>query len=210
MSIVKNNKDQKRAIYDNRFAKLARLGAVLFHAGDLASLWQMSNTHNVHVTLKRYADRGLLIRVYRGLYALKPLSQIDPLLVGIKALHRFAYVSMETVLSDAGIIQQKTEHLTLVSSLSRKFSVGTNSYVSRKLDDRFLYNECGIHEKDGVKKATVERAVADTLYFNSRAYFDADKNINWEKVKEFQETIGYPLTPLRYLPKIHADKTKNI
>lgn len=205
MSIVKKNENSKKGVYDDRFAKLARLGATLFHVGDLASLWQISNAHNIHVTLKRYADRGLLIRVYRGLYALKPLEQIDPFLIGIKALHRFAYVSTETVLSDAGIIQQKTQAITFVSSLSRKFSVGSYHFVSRKLTDRFLYNECGISEKGGVKKATIERAVADMLYFNSHAYFDANGSIDWKKVKEIQEAVGYPLTPFRY-----ANKTKHI
>lgn len=205
MSIVKKNENSKKGVYNDRFAKLARLGATLFHVGDLASLWQIHNAHNVHVTLKRYADRGLLIRVYRGLYALKPLEQIDPFLIGIKALHRFAYVSTETVLSDAGIIQQEMQSITLISSLSKKFSVGANHFVSRKLTDRFLYNECEIYEKRGIKKATVERAVADMLYFNSRAYFDADKNIDWQKVREIQEAVGYPLTPFRY-----TNKTKHI
>jgi predicted transcriptional regulator of viral defense system len=191
----------KKGSYEDRFAKLARLGGVLFHVSDLVSLWQIADIHNAHVTLKRYADNGLLTRIHRGLYALKPLNQIDPCMIGIKTLHRFAYVSTETILSEAGIIQQNIPTITLVSSLSRKFSVATHHFISRQLTDRFLYNECGIYEKDGIKKATVERAVADMLYFNARSYFDADRSIDWKKVKEVQMTIGYPLTPSRYMYK---------
>lgn len=177
---------------------MAKLGILVFHVNDLANLWQIKDLNNLHTTLKRYAQKGLLIRIYRGLYSLVPVERLIPEMLGIKALHRMAYVSTETVLAGAGIIQQKINQITLVSSISKKFFVGQSSFHSRKLADKFLYNEIGILEKDGIKKATIERAVADLLYFNPRAHFDAKKLVDWKKIKAMQKAIGYPLTFSRY------------
>lgn len=194
-SIIKNNKNIQKG---DRFAQIARIGEVVFHARDLANLWQIKDPNTLYTAIKRYTKRGSLFRVYKGFYSIKPIEQIDPLVLGIKALHKFAYVSVETVLFDAGIIQQKIGAITLISSQSKRFSVGDNKYISRKLNDKYLFNSAGVYEKDGIKTASAERAIADLLYFNSKAYFDADRLINWKKVKKLQKEIGYPLTAERY------------
>lgn len=198
MSIVKNNLLSKKGSYLSRFSLLAKTGIFVFHTADLASLWKIENKHNLHMTLKRYADRGLLFRVYRGLYSLRPAAQLNSLLLGVKALHRHSYVSAETVLAAAGIIQQKINQITLISSISKKFTVAGNNYYCRKLADKFLYNNIGIIEDAGMKRAIAERAVADLLYYNPKAYFDAEKQIDWKKVKQIQKAVGYPLTFNRY------------
>jgi predicted transcriptional regulator of viral defense system len=187
------NTKSKKGLFQERFLKLAKLGISVFHTDDLANLWQISDRHNLHMTLKRYVDNGLLVRIYRGLYAIQPPDKIDPLLLGTKALHRFAYVSTETTLSIAGIIQQELIAYTFVSSVSHKFFLAGNRFVSRKLQDRFLYNEHGIYTEGGIKKATVPRAIADMLYFNPHAYFDAHRYIDWDAVRKMQKNLGYPL-----------------
>lgn len=199
MSIVKSNNKQKRGLYLERFAQLAKMGILVAHADDLARLWQIDDAHNLHMTLKRYADRGLLMRIYRGLYALKPLEQLDPSQVGLKALHRYAYISTETILVVAGILQQHVMQITMVSDVSRKFSIGSMDFLSRKLADRFLYNETGVMTEGMVRRASVERAVADMLYFNPKAYFDGAQLIDWKKVRKIQQSVDYPLTLERYL-----------
>jgi len=194
MSIVKNNSKSTRGLYLIRFSQLAKLGVLIFHTNDLANLWQIKNAHNLHITLKRYVEKGLLVRIYRGMYSLKPIEELDPLLLGVKALHRYCYVSAETVLAEGGIIQQAIEQITLVSSVSKKFSIGNYNFRSRKLADKFLYNETGIKKKGGIRKASVERAVADLLYFNPKAHFDAERLIDWKKVRQIQKSVGYPLS----------------
>lgn len=196
----KNKKLDKRARQENRFAQIAKIGEKVFHTKDLANLWQIKNQNTLYTTFKRYVQKGLLFRIYKGFYSIKPPDQLDPLMLGVKALHQFAYVSTETVLADAGIIQQNINFITLISEQSKKFSIpGTqNHYYSRKLNDRYLYQAAGIIEKNGIKIATPERAVADLLYFNPKAYFDANQLVNWKKVKKIQQEVGYPLTPERY------------
>ena len=183
----------------NRFAELARLGEVVFHTDDLANLWRITNKNTLYTTIKRYVEQGLLFRIHKGFYAIKQPKDIDPILLGVKALHGYAYVSTETILRGQGIILQELPATTLVSSETKRFMVAGNAFYSRKLPDTFLYNAQGITtDTIGVRRATTERAVADLLYFNKSAYFDMPKGIDWKKVQSIQKDIGYPLTKQRY------------
>ena len=181
-----------------KIASLARLKRPILHAKDLAILWGISEKNTLYTNLKRYTKKKLLFRLHKGLYSLFYPGNIDPYLIGIKSLHRYGYISTESVLSEAGVIMQKVFYITMVSDISRKFDVSNHSYVSRQMKDEFLFNHIGIEYVNGVRKATVERAIADLLYFNPKAVFDAQQFIDWDKVKAIQEYIGYPLTPKRY------------
>ncbi len=183
----------------NRFAELAKLGEVVFHTGDLANLWRISNKNTLYTTIKRYVEHDLLFRIHKGFYAIKDPKNIDPLLLGVKAMHGNVYVSTETILAEEGVIQQHIPAITLISTLSKRFSVAGHEYQSRQLTDSFLYQSKGITTlANGVRKANRERAIADLLYFNPHAYFDAEKRIDWKKVRSLQKEIAYPLTPQRY------------
>lgn len=188
MSTEKNNTIQ------HRFADLAKLSEIIFHTKDLANLWHIKNSNTLYTTLKRYTQQELLYRIYKGFYALKPISELDPYLLGIKALHEYSYISTETVLVNAGINNQVIDKITLISSKSKKFKINNHNYYSRQLDDKFLYQTIGIENKNGIKIATPSRAVADLIYFNPQAHFDNAKLINWKEIKYIQKTIGYPTT----------------
>ncbi len=192
MSTVKKNTTQAR------FAMLASLGEVVFYATDLANLWEISNKNTLHTTLKRYCQQGLLHRVYRGLYTIKPVEKVDPVLLGLRASHEFSYLSTESVLALNGIIQQNIPSITIVGPKSKRFSIAGNDYKVRQLADMYLFNPVGIKEKDGIRIATVERAIADLLYFNPKVFFDAGKNIDWEKVQQVQREIDYPITKQKH------------
>jgi len=176
---------------NNRFAKLAQMGEVVFHIDDLANIWQIHNKNTLHTTLKRYTQKGWLFRIYRGFYSLQKPENIDPIFLGIKALNKFAYLSTESVLIRQGIITQMSEQITLVSSTSNNFNIENNNYKVRQLSDKFLFNKVGLVLKDGYYQATTERAVADLLYFNPQYYFDGKDLIDWKKVKEIQGEMGY-------------------
>lgn len=197
--INKGLNSKKSATPSDRMTRLARLGQVIVHASDLANLWKTKNSNTLYTTLRRYAQKGLLFRIYKGMYALKPIDELDPLLLGVKALHRFAYVSTETVLARHGVILQEIQAITLVSDISKRFSIGPYHYGCRKLNERFLYNPSGVSLDNGVKTATVARAIADLLYFNPRAYFDGARFIDWNQVRHIQRAVGYPLTPHQYV-----------
>ena len=167
-----------------RFQLIAQLNEKVFHIDDLARLWQITSKNTLRITIHRYIKKGWLFRIYRGFYSIVPVNKLDPFFLGVKALHQFAYVSTESVLSEAGVIMQIPSSITLISAESRQYTIGNYEYRSRKLQDQFLFNSVGIKDTQEFKKAGIERAAADLLYYNSKYHFDNYSLINWQKVKE--------------------------
>lgn len=193
-SINKKNKDF-RGTAGERFVSISMRGEVVFHASDLANLWGIHNKNTLYKTLSRYVAGGLIYRIHKGLYSVKKVSDIDPLLLGVKAIHTPAYVSCESVLYQNGILNQPPQEIILVSQSSKHFSIAGIRYRSRKMRDEFLFNDAGVDIKDGVRIASLPRAVADMLYFNPRKYFDVGDSrlIPIDKVKEIADAVGYTI-----------------
>jgi hypothetical protein len=175
-----------------RLNELIKSDRNVYHSNDLAILWGISNKNTLYTTIKRYVQKGTLIPIYKGLYATVPITELDPLELGRAVIHRYTYLTTESVLAQDGIISQATYAYTFVSSLSRKITIGDFSFVFRKLKDEFLFNPTGITNKNGNFVATTERAVADMLYFNPKYHFDFSESIDFKKVKRMQKEIGYP------------------
>ncbi len=164
----------------------------IYHSNDLAILWGISNKNTLYTTIKRYVQKGILIPIYKGLFSTVPITQLNPLELGRAVIHRYTYLTTESVLSQAGLISQATYAYTFASSLSKKVAVGNYWFLFRKLKNEYLYNPTGIEYKEGNFVATIERAVADMLYFNPKYHFDFPISIDFEKVKRLQNEIGYP------------------
>ena len=172
-NVIKSNKIR---IYGaDRLAQLLVMGEILFTVKDLATLWKIKNSQTLRVLLVRYVKKGLLYRIWRGLYSTVNPKGIDPLLIGIKVLHRYAYISCETILFKYGLINQHPAEITLVSNISKKFSLLGYHYRSRKLPDKILYDTTGISTEKGVRIASLSRAKRDMTHFNPKKYYDADK-----------------------------------
>jgi len=175
-----------------RIIELNRTDRKIYHSNDLAILWNISNKNTLYTTIKRYVQKGVLIPIYKGLYSTVPISELDPLDLGRAIIHRYSYLTTESVLAQVGIISQATYAHTFVSNVSKKVTVENISFRFRKLKDEYLYNPTGIVQRDGNLIATTERAVADMLYYNPKYHFDFSESIDFEKVKQIQKEIGYP------------------
>lgn len=194
-----NDNNHLRDSAHQRFAQLAKLGETVFHVGDLANLWGIKRRSTLTMTLSRYTRAGLLYRIYKGLYAIKKTAEIDPLLLGVKAMHGPAYVTGETVLFNAGIINQPPQEITLASDVSKRFTIGGIRYRSRKLSDLLLFNDSGIEMKNGVRIASPARAVVDLLHYNPNKHFDAPKHIDRKSVRTIANALGLTISGLNTL-----------
>jgi predicted transcriptional regulator of viral defense system len=170
-----------------RIDTLLKQNRKLFHTSDLALLWQIKIPNTLYTAIKRYVQRGILKRIHKGFYSTVEIEKLDPAELGIGYLHNFAYLSAESILQENGVIFQKSDYITLISNVSKKFTVDSSSFLVRKMKDEFLYQSIGLTERDGLKVATLERAVADMLYFNPHFHFDNRKIINWKRVKKIQK-----------------------
>lgn len=185
-----------------RIAALAATKSVFFHTADLALLFGIRNPNTLRVTISRYLRSGLLYLVHRGLYSFLPPQELDPILLGSACLHRFSYISTETVLMREGYILQDIGTYTFVSSVSRRFSVLGRRYVSRRLQEKYLHHPAGISWQNGVLTASPLRALADLLFFDP--WYHVDRPVPWGELRTLQQTIGYPLTPHRYVDSSRA------
>ena len=174
-----------------RINELLKQDRKIYHSNDLAVLWGIANRNTLYTTVKRYVQKGVLIPIYKGLYSTVPLQQLDPLELGKAIIHRYTYLSTETVLAQAGVIVQATYAYTFISSLSKKVAVGSRSFLFRKLKDEYLYHPAGILNQNGIFVATTERAVADMLYYNPNYHFDIPESVDFDQVKVLQKEIGY-------------------
>ena len=163
----------------------------LFHTSDLSLLWDIANKNTLYTTIKRYVQKGILVPIHKGYYSTVPVDQINPYKIVQGYLHKYCYISCETILFEAGAIFQKGNYITVISNISKKLTIGDSSFLVRKLKDNYLYHDHGIDNIEGVTIAGLERAVADMLFFNPRYFFDNRKIINWKKVKEIQKEVGY-------------------
>jgi hypothetical protein len=175
-----------------RISELLQLDRKLFHTGDLAILWGIANKHNLYMTISRYINKGVLFPVYKGLYSTVPISTLDPLELGTAIIHRYTFLTTESVLSQAGIISQRVYDYTFVAERSKRVSVGQWSFRFRKLKYEYLYHPAGIEKQNGYFIASPERAMADMLYYNPNYHFDVPESINFDKVRSIQKEIGYP------------------
>lgn len=166
-----------------------KLEQKIFHTQDLAILWGITNKNTLYTTISRLVKKGVLISLQKGLYATVPVEQLDPLKIGLAFLHRFAYLSTETVLSREGLISQVIYPLTFISDVSRKFKINEREYLVRRIKKEILFNPYGLMETDGVFLATPERAIADLLYFDPHYHFDQKEKIDWEKVNLIRKEI---------------------
>jgi len=174
-----------------RINELIKSGRKIYHTGDLAVLWNISNKNTLYTTIKRYVDKGILLPIYKGLYSTVPLSELSPLELGRAIIHGYTYLSTESVLAQEGIISQVTYAYTFISNQSKKVEVGSFTFLFRKLKDKYLYNPAGITNQSGNLIASIERAVADMLYFNPKYHFDFAEAIDFDKVRQIQKAVGY-------------------
>ena len=181
----------KKKRNQSKISVLLKQEKKLFHTNDLALIWNITNKNTLYTTIKRYVKKGILISIQKGFYATTELIKIDPVKLGIGYLHQYAYLSTESILVKQGIIFQDIPYITLVSGISKKFQIANNFYLVRQMQARFLYQTTGIVFKEGLRKATVERAVADLLYFNPQYHLDGYKLVDWDKVLFIQKEVGF-------------------
>jgi predicted transcriptional regulator of viral defense system len=190
MYSINKQKDIKIAnIKQNRFLSIAKLGISVFHVDDLARIWGINNRNTLRTSLKRYVESGLMYRLYRGLYSIKPVSELDPLLLGAQAINDYCYLSTEAILAKQGIIFQQLDNYTFVGGKTKRIKIGDYKYYCRQLKDKFLYNDIGVDKTGKYNIATLERAVADILYFNPKYHFDNPDAINFKEVKRIQAAV---------------------
>lgn len=172
----------------NVLQELADSEHYLFTLQDLRALLPSLSKSAFKTLLSRGVKEGYLIRVCRSLYLYKRIIPTNGLILFHTAArlraNDFNYISLETVLSDSGIIsQQPINWITIMSSgRSNKITcdhfgtiefIHTNQKPSEICDELYYDNRCKLW------RASIKQAVRDI-----RATKRNTDLIDWELVNE--------------------------
>ncbi len=182
MYIIRNTNKQK---------ELLQTDQRIFKTSDLAVLWDEQNRNTLIKTIQRYIDKGILFRIYKGLYSTLPIDNLNKYEVGCAIGGAFSYISAESILAEKGIIFQDIKKVTLFGKKEKEIVFAGTTYLCRYLNDKYLLNRSGIEDKKNYSVATVERALADIRHINSRFFVDNELSVNQKEVNNLRKEIGY-------------------
>ena len=111
----------KQSLAVRTFSEWARRGRVVFTLGDLAKLFPGDRRKTLLASLRRLVDEGVLGRAGRGVYVYLLSESGQPYLIEqiAVALRRgdYSYVSLESALSEYGVISQvPVDRLTVMTT----------------------------------------------------------------------------------------------
>lgn len=161
----------------------------LFALQDLRALFPNLSDSAFKTLLSRTVRAEYLERVCRGLYLYRKVVVLDGLLLFRAAAHlradKFNYISLETVLSDAGIISQIPMNRISMMSSGRSNSVscgkwGTIEFIHTHQKPTDVIGQLSYDIHCGVWRANVALALRDM-----KATHRNSDLINWEVANEF-------------------------
>ena len=142
----------------------------LFTSHDLRALCQALSDSAFKTLLSRAVHSGLLVRVCRGIYLYKDAFPTDGLLLfhaaALLRANEFNYISLETALSDAGVISQIPMNWISIMSSGRSNTIscgelGTIEFVHTKQTPADLINRVTYDHDCGMWRANVALALRD-------------------------------------------------
>jgi predicted transcriptional regulator of viral defense system len=174
--------------------ELLNRGLKIFTPLDFARVFP-SPKEQIHYFLETQAKEGLLVRLKRGLYALKTdLPSGEEI---ANALYRPSYISLEYALAKYGIIPESPYNITSVTTNPTRIFTSLNQTYSYYTIKQKAYSGyyLNIEGEKNVLIAQPEKALADFLYFTSigqRSLNDRIKiaNLDHNKLKKYAKFFG--------------------
>lgn len=161
----------QNAKYLNKWlTKHATQERYVFTVHDLRPLLYNLSDNAFKALLCRVTQSGVLARVCRGVYCYKPLLPADGLLLFHVAIllrsNDFNYISLETALSELGVISQIPMNWITIMTSGRSGIIkcshfGTIEFIhtDQKISD--LVNKVNYDSKYGMWRASLELALRD-------------------------------------------------
>lgn len=161
----------------------------LFTLRDLKALCPDLSTAAFKTLLSRTVCAGHLSRVCRGLYVYKRAMKPNGLLLfhaaALLRANEFNYISLETVLSDAGVISQIPLNWISIMSSGRSNTIscgefGTIEFVHTRQKPDYIRGQLSYDENCRLWRATVSLAVRDMKVTHRNCDL-----IDWDIANEF-------------------------
>ncbi len=162
---------------------------LLLNLNDLQALLPEHPSQALKVLIMRAEKLGVLKRVCRGLYLYPADSPTNGLLLYHAAAklraHEFNYISLESALSDAGVISQIPIHWITIMSSGRSYTQdcgdwGRIEFIHTKKKPEALQQQLSYDPQCGLWRASVSLALQDMK--NTQRDLSL---IDWEAANEF-------------------------
>ncbi|MFO7981614.1 MAG: hypothetical protein R6V00_12415 [Candidatus Aminicenantes bacterium] len=157
---------------------ILRKGNTVFTFKDILLSSSETNPALLKRRIHYYVKNKELYPIRKGIYAKDKNYDRQEL---ANKIYTPSYISLETVLSQEGVVFQHYNQIFAVSYLTREITCDGQKYVFRKVKDRILMSSLGIEKRDHYFIASRERAFLDTVYLNKNYYFDNLSSINWDQ-----------------------------
>lgn len=166
----------------------------LFSAKDLRALFPTLSQGGYKALLSRAVKSQLLQRVCRGIYLYQAADPKDGLLLfhtaALLRANAFNYISLETTLSDAGVISQIPHNKISLMSSGRSHTVdcghyGSIEFVHTKKPSQQFMKKLHYDTDRGLWRADVSLAISDM----KKTMRNLDL-INWEVANELIRSAG--------------------
>ncbi len=174
-----------RALY-----RLANGERYIFSLSDFAGILPEHSGSALRSLVARAEGQGIVKRVCRGIY-LSLLADYDPGYILFHAAarlraDRFNYISLETVLSDAGIISQVLPNWVTIMSTGRSGTIdcgqfGSIEFVHTKRDPSAILDSLVYDSRCRLWRASIPLAAADLKHV--RRNLDL---VNWQEVSTYE------------------------
>ena len=153
----------------------------VFRLKDISMLTGETNFSPLNRKLNYYVRTGRLQNLRKGLYG---KSNYNPQELACRIFSP-AYISLEYVLQQAGVIFQYDSRFTILSYLSREVEIDHCAFSFRKVKNELLISQQGILQQGNTTTiATPERAFLDMLYLQGAVYFDNLKPLKREVIEQ--------------------------
>ena len=155
----------------------------VFSFQDIALILEETSKDALKGRIHYYVKKGRLLSPRRGIYV-KPDYDQQELAARIFTP---SYISLETVLVQAGVVFQYYESIFVVSYLSRNIMVNGRKITVHKIKNDILYNSEGISQEGRYAVAGKERAFLDAVYIYKDYPFDNAGALDKNKVLQLAE-----------------------
>lgn len=159
--------------------KIYQQAQTAFTFSELAQLFPGIDYQSLKNRVKYAVKTGKLASPRRSFYV-KPEYNFWEL---ANKIYTPSYVSLETVLAQAGIVFQKYETVFMVSYLTRRIKVAGRQIFYRKIKDEILVNKTGVENIDGIFIASKEKAFLDAVFLYKDYHFDNLRPLDWVAVE---------------------------
>jgi|SRR3989338_2783936 len=137
---------------------------------------------NIRQRMAYLAKTGAVQRLTHGIYAKDKYNPFEL----ANRLYAPSYISLETVLRQAGITFQHYDQIFSVSYLSRTVSVSGHTFKYHQVSKTILLDKRGVTDQGAVTIASPERAFLDAVYLYKDYHFDNLGALDWKKVFELE------------------------